>query len=251
MAENKLCPKCGGQMFMATITRACVVGVSTDETNPYTILKEGKDKYDIAIIKCARCKEDIEEKDLVIGVHCKECGRITAPSDIDENGICDICNAKQKRSELANASKEDLIKMLLEAEKRTNPVASKMEERIETATAVGQQQVSMDTEETTEENATEASQPKKRRRRKTSEDAVAEEATEQTEEAIAVTEDVTAETENLANQQEAPFPDMNLPEELTANVVPQEVPVENTQEEQPVGINNDFKMFDDSSDGAF
>ena len=245
MAENKLCPKCGGQMFMAAITRACVVGVSTDEENPYTILKEGKDKYDIAIIKCARCKESIEEKDLVIGVHCKECGRITAPSDIDSNGICDICNAKSKRSELANASKEDLIKMLLEAEKRTNPVTSKMEERIETATAVSQQVAA--TEEVAEESNVEAPQPKKRRRRKTSDDVVTEEAEEQTEEVVATTEDVSTEAENLANQQEAPFPDMNLPEEM----ISQEVPVPTVQEEQPVGVNNDFKMFDDSNDSAF
>lgn len=253
MAENKLCPKCGSQMFMATITRACVVAMSTDKENPYQILKEGKDKFDIEIVKCARCKEDISETDLVVAVKCKECGRLVAPHDVDENGICDVCNAMHKRSELANATKEDLIKLLLEAEKRTNPVAAKMEEQIEKANVVldavaqndlqAEEEVAVSTEAIVEEEPV-APVKRRGRRKKTEED---------TEVVEAPTEAEATEVENIANQQEAPFPDMNLPEEMTqAESVETASQVETTvaEEEQPIGA-GDFKMFDDSSDSAF
>lgn len=253
MAENKLCPKCGSQMFMATITRACVVAMSTDKENPYQILKEGKDKFDIEIVKCARCKEDISEADLVVAVKCKECGRLVAPHDIDENGVCDVCNAMHKRSELANATKEDLIKLLLEAEKRTNPVAAKMEEQIEKANVVldavaqndsqAEEEVAVSTEATEEEPV--APVKKRGRRKKTEED---------TEVVETVAEAEATEVENIANQQEAPFPDMNLPEGMTqAEPVETVVPQAETtvaEEEQPIGA-SDFKMFDDSGDSAF
>ena len=39
--------------------------------------------------------------------------------DINTDGICNVCEAVKQRTELANASREDLIKMLLDAEKKT------------------------------------------------------------------------------------------------------------------------------------
>lgn len=265
MSENKLCPHCGGKMFMATITRACVVEVLNDTENPYKILKEGKDKFDIDILKCARCKESIKEDDLVASVVCKECGRLVTPSDVDENGVCDVCNAMKQRTELANASKEDLVKMLLEAEKRNNPVAAKMVEKQMNASATDKAEDNVPTgitltpvEETTSEEPVKETEEKPKRRasrRKTTEtvDTPAEIPTEETSNANQETPEVAAEVsvaeeavDNLANQQEAPFPDMNLPEGMM-DETPQAVSTE-TPVEQPVGA--DFRMFDDS-DEAF
>jgi len=262
MSENKLCPHCGGKMFMATITRACLVEVSTDKENPYKIMKEGKDKFDIAILKCARCREDITEEQLVSAVACKECGRLVTPADVDENGVCDVCNAMKQRTELANASKEDLVKMLLEAEKRSNPVAAKMAEKQNVATdnttGGGFTLTPVEDETPAEEDVVPVeeapAQPKKRARRKKTDNAV----TEATEDTVAETEEAATEEEapavetevpveeavaDLANQQEAPFPDMNLPEEMVATPEPQPV-----QEEQAVGAV--FPMFDEDG-GSF
>lgn len=246
MAENKMCPHCGGQMFMATITRACVIEATTDSDNPYNILREGKDKYDIEILKCARCKEEVQEENLITGVQCKECGRMVSPADIDENGVCNVCIAVQKRTELANASREDLIKMLLDAEKKANPVAVKMEKQIEKADEVTSI-ASKDTENTEDVNETEEDKPKTRRkaRKKKTDDADTEEqinessnddseiSEEQTEETSETTEVI----DDIANQQEAPFPEISTSEESS---------VELPAEEQPVGA--DFHMFDNEEE---
>lgn len=245
MAENKMCPHCGGQMFMATITRACVVEVTTDSDNPYNILREGKDKYDIEVLKCARCKEEVQEENLVTGIQCKECGRVVGPMDVNENGVCNVCVAIQQRTELANASREDLIKMLLDAEKKVSPVAAKMEKQIEKADNVI---TANDNTATTEAvNETEEDKPKTRRksRKKKADDTTLEEqidesnddesepSEEQAEETLETAEAI----DDIANQQEAPFPEIDTPEEPST---------ESSEEEQPVGA--DFQMFDNEEE---
>ena len=237
MAENKMCPHCGGQMFMAKITKPCVVEVITESNEPYKVLKESHEKFDIELLKCARCKADVTEESLIVGVKCKECGRIVGPMDIDEHGTCNVCTAIRQRTELANASKEDLIKMLLDAEKKANPVSAKIEKQIEKA-----ENVAVETEQpdNTEKKA------KNKPTRKKKEDKVSSEETVQ--EATKAEE-----IDNLANQQDAPFPDMNLPEENVQE--PEPLPndiIENNesepinQEEQAVGA--DFHMFDDGEE---
>lgn len=258
MAENKMCPHCGGLMFMATITRACVVEVTTDSNEPYKILKEGKDKFDIELLKCARCKEDITEADLVTGVKCKECGRIVGSMDVNEDGVCNVCVAVKQRAELANASKEDLIKMLLDAEKKANPIAAKMEKQIEkadniTASQPVVEEETQDTTETTTDNdKAEEKKPRRKATRKKKDDdssnAVNDSTEVTTEEATqenvaeVTTEAETEAVDTLANQQEAPFPEINSPE----NVMPAPTPETPQEEEQPIGA--DFQMFDDGEE---
>ena len=68
MAESKLCPHCGGKMFAAALTKPCIVEVYDDKDNPFKILKEVDKNAEIEIVKCARCKAELTEADLVMGI---------------------------------------------------------------------------------------------------------------------------------------------------------------------------------------
>lgn len=269
MAEKKMCPHCGGQMFMAKIIRAGLVETTATPDEPYKVLKESKDQFDVEIVGCARCKTNITETDLVEGVKCNVCGKIVAPTEINAEGVCNVCDAVKQREELANASREDLIKMLLAAEKKANPVTAKIEKQMEKADAADSSNNSVN-EDTTEKKKTRG----KSRKRKDSEDSATEQTTDVTEptvenveEATEVQEsDATETTENtveaveetvpvteevvddIANQQEAPFPDIevNTTEEIIQEPVPVEYDEPVVAEEQPVGAG--FQMFDDNEE---
>ena len=81
MATKKMCPHCGGTMFMGAITRACIVEVFAPdkerEEESFNVSKETKDKYSIEVVKCIRCKRDVSKDELITGVVCKECGKLT------------------------------------------------------------------------------------------------------------------------------------------------------------------------------
>lgn len=266
MAEKKMCPHCGGQMFMAKIIRAGLVETTATPDDPYKVLKESKDQFDVEIVGCARCKTNITETDLVEGVKCSVCGKIVAPTEINAEGVCNVCDAVKQREELANASREDLIKMLLAAEKKANPVTAKIEKQMEKADAADSSNTSVD-EDTTEKKKTRS----KSRKRKDNEDSATEQTTDVTEPVVEeITEtqepDVTEATENtveaveetvtvaeevvndIANQQEAPFPDVeiNTVEEVVQESVPVEYDEPTIIEEQPVGAG--FQMFDDNEE---
>ena len=254
-AENKICPHCGSDMFMATITRGGVIKVlaAVDENtnDEIQIIKEIQEKADIAVVKCARCRNQITQQDLIVGIKCKTCGNDTNPEDIDAEGNCVVCAAVANRQEIASASKEDLIRMLIEAEKKANPVVARIENKQELAEQTDK--VNEATEEPMEDTAeVSAEEPvvKKTRKRKnakvvTEEEAEAPEETTATEEPM--TEAIQEEVDNIANQQEAPFPDVT-PE--------QEAPVESDKLEDVLpGFANPaqqpeekFEMFDDTDD---
>lgn len=268
MAEKKMCPHCGSQMFMTKIIRAGLAEFTTDPNEPCKVLKESKDKFDVEIVGCARCKENVTEADLITGVKCKECGRVVGPMDINTDGICNVCEAVKQRTELANASREDLIKMLLDAEKKNNPVVAKMEKQIEKADAtvsevqsVPEQNESTDINDILNAPAEEPPAEKKKTRSKSRKKKSDEDTTEQTEsvetekasEDPVVTEEAPiateAEVNDVANQQEAPFPDiaMNPPEEATQVSEPVVAEQAVAQDgEQPIGA--DFRMFDEEEE---
>lgn len=279
MAEKKMCPHCGGQMFMVKIARA---GIAETTDDGYKILKESQDKFDIEIIGCARCRQSITEADLVEGVKCSACGKVVTPTDVNSEGICNVCEAIKQREELANASREDLIKMLLAAEKKTNPVIAKVEKQIakaedvEDSTANTTEDTAEDTtEETVEANVPEKKSRTKSRKRKveaveestdtnaaTVEETPAEETSVEepvAEETVAeetVVEETVAEeapveaVEDIANQQEAPFPtvEVDIPEVSEQTMVPDTTLVaeESSSDEQAIGTG--FQMFDDSEE---
>ena len=254
MEITKICPHCGNNLFMAKIIKAGVVKLTTNPDEPYKILKESKETLDIEILKCAKCKTDIGETDLITSIQCKECNKLVNPVDINEEGICNVCAAIKQRAEIANASREDLIKMLLDAEKKVNPVAVKIEKQIEKAEEViaSTTNVTINITETSDEKVseeiaeeTEEKRPRRKARKKSD---ITEETIEET------SESVNDEIENITNQQDAPFPDIETvvsEETQQAEEIPviEETitePVETIQEEQPIGA--DFRMFDDTEE---
>lgn len=286
MAEKKMCPHCGGTLFMGAITRACIVEVFAPDKDgdeeSYNVSKETKDKYSIDVVKCIRCKRDVTKDELITGVTCKECGRPVAPSDLNKDGICSVCEAKKTRSELANASQDDLIRMLLEAEKRSSSVAEKISKKVEKAeevalTSATEDTASEDTETEKEESEDKTSDKdsgtKKRakaprgRKKNTNETVegdeekseTVEESTEQpaeeTKEVETVAEeDVKKAVDDIANSQEAPFPDfpgMNAPESEPVAAPASEESVNNPMEtpsEEDVNAPEPFQMFDENEE---
>lgn len=279
MAENKVCPHCGSKMFVAAITRGGIVEVhaaeNEGEKDTYTILKESKDKYDVEFIKCAKCHEPIKAEDLLAGVKCAECGRVASPNDLVD-GLCPVCKAQKDRAELANASREDLIMMLLNAEKSssTKSIDKKIEKAIEVENSVKTDAVVQEVPEVpdvaAEESVSEPEKKTRKRRKKKTDDTTdvdtsteeideseesVEESTDVVEESVDVSEspveESTVEAQNdVANQQDAPWPDMNgLPMNLPVEERVSEseaAPVATaTNEEEPVGS---FPMFENDDE---
>lgn len=115
----KRCPKCGSDTIMAKVIYGATVQSLEDGT--FKIIQQGK-KFEVEPVQCMRCKSlfDNGMNDLVEMQLCKTCGK---PSlDIDENGECDICRTMKTRPELANMTTDDLIRMVLQLEKK-NAVA--------------------------------------------------------------------------------------------------------------------------------
>lgn len=259
MANNKMCPHCGGEMFIATMTKGCMVKVKDSETNPgefdYEFMKEGGN-HTVELIKCVRCKNEVKAEELIVGVPCKECGHIVSPNDIDENGLCNVCKVQKERAEIANASREDLIRMLLEAEKRSNPVVAKMEKEIEKAEQV-KETIDTNTEkEKSEDDSKTTSKPKRQKERKSSKksDAVDVEEIKDTDTNPEVA-DASSEkaVEDIANSQDAPFPDvpegaMNPPTEEAVVSENTETPSEISAPTEEVVGTEAFKMFEDSEE---
>jgi predicted Zn-ribbon and HTH transcriptional regulator len=256
-------------MFAAKIISPGAVQSLEDGT--FKVVSEKKEKQVVEIVMCARCRHPVTEDDLVSGVTCKECGKVVNPNDIDANGVCDVCKAKKERADLANASTEDLIKMIINMEKAAKGVAPVMVTEAEPvavpditdAEPVVEEPASIDASEEAPDTASEGddkkSTRKRRARRSATEDApAADEDTDKEpsadnsadaapeESATDAKVEVDANVNDLANQQEAPFPDA-IAEDITGvnmNVAAPVAPMGDVG-----GINN-FAMFE-SSDESF
>ena len=275
MATKKMCPHCGGTMFMGAITRACIVEVfapdKEGEEESFNVSKETKDKYSIEVVKCIRCKRDVSKDELITGVICKECGRAVAPDDLNKDGICSVCEAKKTRSELANASQDDLIRMLLEAEKRSSSVSEKISKKVEQAEAVNNSanddttdDAAVDTkaEESTGKETKKRAKAPRGRKKNTDETVEGNESKSETDNKPAddksekQSEDVKEAGDDLANSQEAPFPDfpgMNAPTESETQAVEDssKEPVQennNLDDEESVNAQEPFQMFDENEE---
>ena len=277
MATKKMCPHCGGTMFMGAITRACIVEVfapdKEGEEESFNVSKETKDKYSIEVVKCIRCKRDVSKDKLITGVVCKECGRAVAPDDLNKDGICSVCEAKKTRSELANASQDDLIRMLLEAEKRSSSISEKISKKVEQAEAVNNSanddttdDAAVDTkaEESTGKETKKRAKAPRGRKKNTDETVEGNESKPETENKPAddksekQSEDVKEAVDDLANSQEAPFPDfpeMNAPTESEPQVAEdsskKSEPIQennNSEDEESVNAQEPFQMFDENEE---
>ena len=276
MATKKMCPHCGGTMFMGAITRACIVEVfapdKEGEEESFNVSKETKDKYSIEVVKCIRCKRDVSKDELITGVVCKECGRAVAPDDLNKDGICSVCEAKKTRSELANASQDDLIRMLLEAEKRSSSVSEKISKKVEQAESVNNSvnddtadDAAVDTkaEESTGKETKKRAKAPRSRKKNTDETAEGNESKPETEDKPAddksekQSEDMKEAVDDIANSQEAPcpdFPGMNAPTESEPQVAEDSSESEsvqgnnNLEDEESVNAQEPFQMFDENEE---
>lgn len=254
MTGFKVCPHCGSMMFAAKIISPGAVQSLEDGT--FKVVSEKKEKQVVEIVMCARCRHPVTEDDLVSGVTCKECGKVVNPNDIDANGVCDVCKAKKERADLANASTEDLIKMIINMEKAAKGVVPVM---VTEAELVVEEPASIDASEeapdTASEDGDKKSTRKRRARRSATEDAPAadedadkepsaDSSADATAEEPAI--DVKSEVNDLADLQEAPFPDP-IAEDITGVNMNVEAPVAPMGDVS--GINN-FAMFE-SSDESF
>lgn len=232
--NGKLCPHCGGKMFAAKITRGCIV--ESDE-NGFKLLKENTDKFDIEVVKCGRCRKEITNNDLVTGVNCKTCGRPVNPSELDENGVCSVCNAQKERSELANASREDLIRMLLEVERKVK--VPSMPEVVDVVEEKSAKEIS----EPVSDLVPDVPKEKKTKRsvsRKKNDDVASQ---DKQEDAPKEPQTVPTSDESfIANQQEAPFPDLGLPDSIAPMNQPEVQESPNEVSGEQLGVNN-FQMF--------
>lgn len=247
--NNKVCPHCGSRMFIATVTKGCVVEIHAEEgmDDEFHVLKESSNNPTYEIVACAKCKKELTQNDLLAGVICKECGKVVSPAEVNEEGLCAVCVAVKERTDLQNASKEDLIRMLIQAEKNSNPVAQKIEKTVAKADDVvadiapAPAQIVTETERETVEEQPSEEKPKRRSRRKkddTTEEVITEAVETEEIEETSATEAVTEDVSNIADQQEAPFP--NIEPDQTFDAMPAPVPpTENTQ---------GFEMFPDDDE---
>lgn len=265
----KRCPTCGSTKLLAR--KITGVQVESIENGEYKINAEGK-SYQIEIVGCAHCKANLTEAELVEAVQCKKCGKFVSSQELDANGECDVCRAIQERPDLANMSREDLIRMMLKLERTTPPVPApvtpitatpvsevsniaqeKMEAAKNAMANVGDtfsKEIQAETSNFNEEAMNPPAEPtvpdttddvaatKKRRGPRKKSDSVTEESTE---------EQVNDSVENISDLQEAPFPEQDeaLKEVFNAQ---QEMMETQAQVAEPVAApasSVGFTMFDE------
>ena len=126
---KNLCPNCGSNAFKAIIKKASAIQIGADGAK---ILKEAE-KFNYEVVECVKCATKLTNDDLVekLGVKCSQCGKLTPEEDIVD-GICPVCNALKNRTDLANATQEELISKLLQLEKQLNSTeAKKIDKKVE------------------------------------------------------------------------------------------------------------------------
>lgn len=126
---KKRCPECGSETFFCKIVRVGVCTVSSDGTsNIVNIIKEDDTKT-ATVVKCCsnpNCKRNndgLTIDELISTSTCVKCGKEYNQEELDENGKCPMCLAYE-REDLKDASKEDLIRMILNLERKGNGLDS-------------------------------------------------------------------------------------------------------------------------------
>lgn len=161
MLVQKVCPICGQEQLMGYTARPCFLKVKRDtiaNKDIYELISEDTEptriQYDI--IKCANCGQKVKKDQLIVNtVKCTKCGTIVSAGYVNEQGVCYTCLASEQMPNIANASKEDLLMMLIKnkidnaqvQEVQANPVEQKTADNTE-VTAETTEEKSEETEET-------------------------------------------------------------------------------------------------------
>lgn len=270
----KRCPNCGSTRLLAR--KVTGVQVESTENGEFAIKAEGS-KYQLEIIGCARCKTEFDESSLIEMVQCKKCGKPVSPEELDANGECEVCKALEERPDLVNMSKEDIIRMMLKLERSTDKSVPKQTEQQPTNTTTSttakekmkaaqeaitnasnefsQEMVKEVKEELKEENVDDMQQamtppienegnveqetdkPKRGRKpRKKSETVEEQTNTEEVSE-----EQINESANEIADSQEAPFPEQDNEMKEAFNNVPEQ---QEEVQEATVPEQSPFQMFD-------
>lgn len=254
MDENslKMCPYCNGTVFQAMVTLPAEITVNEDDS--IEIQRQIVKKATYELVKCSGCGKKLTNEDIKTAIKCKECGKMVTPDELDEDGLCLVCHAKKDQPDIFNLSQEDLIRMLLKAQKAKAETMQSVKATTEKANASIQEAVENNDSVAEEQTETEQNEDKPKRVVKKKKQPKEE---PQTGEATA--DDVPASSEpmqeavnNLINDdpvpvtdgQNAPFP--NDLDTLLGNMTP---PTEDSSSNAGDSIGMDtFGMFDNSGD---
>ena len=134
---KKRCPECGSEEFLCKIIRIGVCNVFNDGQNDVMEITKEDNVNSVTIVKfCANEKcshnkgEGLNINQLVSTANCTKCGKEYIQEDLNENGECPLCVASS-REDLKDASKEDLIRMILKLEHHGNGVNPHAVEKID------------------------------------------------------------------------------------------------------------------------
>lgn len=246
---KRICPQCGGNQFMAYIKRGGVVesdGVDKDGNPRFKILKEGaKDNYEIEIIKCAKCRTSIGAADLSAGAKCKSCGEFVNPEELNETGICCVCEAMEADPTLKDASPRDILRRFL---KRTAPVNTAVKAEV-SAKAVEEKMAESASEQSADDmlngmldGGQQQAAPEAKTRRKKAQRKPAEAQQETVSNVPEQQMQAEESGQDIADAQEAPFPD------VSGSMGPS-MGMSQTEAQQTADVG--FQMFDDESEQPF
>ena len=130
-----MCPHCGNTRLFGMVKTSAEFEIERengeDKTNELKVSSNPNNRtYEIMF--CGKCKAPLTYEELTEGFICKECG--TASPEVNEEGLCLLCQAKKDRKELFSLTKEELLRRFLSLEKeisRTDPKVAKGLEKVQ------------------------------------------------------------------------------------------------------------------------
>ena len=172
MLVQKVCPMCGQEQFMGYTARPCFLKVRRDtiaNKDIYELISEDTEpariQYDI--IKCANCGQKVKKDQLIVNtVKCAKCGTIVSAGYVNEQGICYTCLASEQIPDIANASKEDLLMMLIKNKINNAPVQEAINPVEQNEQAADNTKTTAEATEEKLEETEETPKPRKRATRK-------------------------------------------------------------------------------------
>ena len=217
-----MCPHCGNTRLFGMVKTSAEFEIERengeDKTNELKVSSNPNNRtYEIMF--CGKCKAPLTYEELTEGFICKECG--TASPEVNEEGLCLLCQAKKDRKELFSLTKEELLRRFLSLEKeisRTDPKVAKGLEKVQEMKA--QDTADDQTEAEAPVETQEEAKPEKKRKVKKKVDAPVDEENapakeeEQVQHTEATEEPVTDDPFAIlgsGDTENAPFPDMDLP----------------------------------------
>ena len=126
MTIQKICPKCGCDEIVAQVTKTCLISISNDTATGKDVFKilqedDNPERTKYSHLCCSSCHAQLDIESLGTNtVKCNKCGNEVPASYVNEEGICYTCIAMDNAPDIANASREDLLMMLIKSRMQSN-----------------------------------------------------------------------------------------------------------------------------------